>query len=88
MFVRVIPEPVIDEILFLIFLPIILSLVSTRRLLFISLGSIFFNPLSYEFAIEFFIAFAIYLISLISIGGPNVSVASNRNPPTYIILDS
>ena len=55
MFVRVIPEPVIDEIPILIFLPIILSPASTRRLLFNSSGSPFFNFFSSEFAAEFII---------------------------------
>ena len=43
LFVRVIPKPVIYEIPVLMFLPIILNPVSTRRLLLHSLGFISFN---------------------------------------------
>ena len=52
MFVRVIPEPIIEEISFLIVLPIILSPASTRRLLFNSLGPAFCNSFLNEFATE------------------------------------
>ena len=55
MFVRVIPEPIIEEISFLIILPIILSPASTRRLLFNSLGPAFCNSFLNEFATEFII---------------------------------
>ena len=41
--------------LFKFFLPIILSPISTRRLLFNSSGSVFFNSFLYAFAIEFII---------------------------------
>ena len=51
LFARVIPEPVFHEIHFLIVLPIIWSPLSTSRLLFISLGSVFFNYFAYEFAV-------------------------------------
>ena len=76
------------KIFFLIFLSIILGPVSSRRLLFISLGSAFFNSSLYELTIEFYIEFTINFISVIGIGGPNILVASNRNPPACIILYS
>ena len=44
LFVKVIPEPLIDEIPLLIFLPIISRHVSRQNLLSISLGSLFINP--------------------------------------------
>ena len=52
LFVSIIPEPILDESPFTNFLPIILSFVSTTRLSFNSLESIFFNPFSYKFDIE------------------------------------
>ena len=45
LFVKVIPEPLIDEIPFLIFLPIISRHVSGQNLLSISLGSFLINLL-------------------------------------------
>ena len=53
MFVSVSPERSSVEIFFLFFLPIILSLASTRRLL-IPLGSIFFNSLRFIVFIYFY----------------------------------
>ena len=77
LFVRVIPEPVFDEIPFLTFLPIILSLAFTRISLFNFLVPVFFN----SFLTEFIIGFANYVISG-SIGGPN------RNLPNCTILEN
>ena len=64
LFVRIIPEPVIDEVPLLTFLQVILSPVFTRRLSFNFLIPVFFNSLPYEFFIEF----ANDIISLIGIG--------------------
>ena len=69
---------------FLIFLPIILSLVSTRRVLSISLGSLFLNSVPYEFFIEF----ANSIISLTGIDEPIILGGPNRYPPNYTILDN
>ena len=83
MFVRVDPEPVIDEIHFLNFLPILLTPVPAR-LLFISLESLFSNFCPYDFANE----------PIILNGGNNKNglVASTAlgiiNPPDYIVLDN
>ena len=88
MLFRVVPEPVIDEISFSVILPTISSPLSIRRFLFTSLGSVFFNYFPYELSIGFFIEFATEFISLIGIGGPNILVASNRNPSKCIILDN
>ena len=74
LFVRAIPQPVIDEIRFLILLPIILSPVSTKRLLSISLGSLFFN----FFPNKFFLEFGDDITFLI--GESNILSSSNRNP--------
>ena len=60
---------------------IILSPVSKKCLLSISLGSLLFNSLLNEFLIEF----ADYIISLI--GEPKISLGPNRNPPNSTILD-
>ena len=72
MFVRVIPEHVVDEISFLIFLLVILNRACTRISSFIFLVTVFFNSFLKEFVIEF----ANDLISLI--GG---IVGPNRNRP-------
>ena len=81
---RVIPELLIDEIPFLIFLPILSSRVSTRRLLSISIGSLFFNSFPYEFANEF----------IVQNGGndksglvPSIALGA-MNPPDCIILEN
>ena len=58
LYVRVITKPVIDEIPFYIFFPVIVSPVSSKTLLSISLGSLFI----YSFPNKFFIKFADDLI--------------------------
>ena len=79
MFVRVVPKPVIDEILFSIFLRIILRLASKRISLFNYLVPVFFNSFLNECLIEF----ANDVISLIGcIDQPN------RNPLDCTILDN
>ena len=72
------------KFLFLIYLPIILSPLSTRRLLSISLGSLFFNSFPYEFFIEL----ANDIISLIRMVEPNILGGPNRNSPNFTILDN
>ena len=72
---RVIREPVVDEIPFLIFLPIILSPASSRISAVNFLVPVFFNC----FTNEFIIGFANDVISG-STGGPN------RNHPNCTIL--
>ena len=80
LFVRLIPEPVT---LLELFLPIILSPVSTKRLVSSSLGALFFNSFTNEFFIEFPGDDIISLITEANIlGGPN------RNPPKCTILDN
>ena len=74
LFVRVIHKPIIDEILFLIFLPIILSAASTRISLFNCLVPVLFNYF-------LTIIFAIIVISLIGVigepGSPNCTLLDN-----------
>ena len=80
LFVRLIPEPVT---LLKLFLPIILSPVSTKRLVSSSLGALFFNSFTNEFFIEFPGDDIISLIIEANIlGGPN------RYPPKCTILDN
>ena len=63
------------------FSPLVLGLVSTRKLLFNFLRSAFFNIFAYEFAIEFII--------LTDGDKPNISSVSGiRNLPYRIILGS
>ena len=80
LFLKVIPDAVINEIPVLIFLPIIWSLVSRKSLLSIYLQSLFFN----SFANEFFIEFTDNIISLS--GDLNILVRPNRNRPNCTIL--
>ena len=49
MFVRGIPEPAIDEIPFLIYLPIIINIASAKISLFNFLADIFFDSFATEF---------------------------------------
>ena len=79
MFIRVIPKPVIDEFSFLLFLPIILSLASTRISLFNLLVYVFFNSFTNEFVIEFA---GDHIIS------SNILGVANRSPPNCTILDN
>ena len=73
MFVRVIPKPVIDEIPFLIFLPIILSPASTK----ISLFEVF-----YSFAANLTNNINPWVSKL------KTSGRLNKSPPDFIILDN
>ena len=84
MFVRVIPEPVIDEIPFLIFLPIILSPTSTRISLFNFLEPIFFDV----FAIEFINGISSLAGRLNKSGEINSLGGININPPDRTISDN
>ena len=78
MLVTVIPEHVTYEITFLIFL----SSVSSRRLLSISLGSLFFNSFPYGFAIEHIILNRENNKSRLFVSNPLGII----NPPDCIIL--
>ena len=83
MFLRVIPEPEIDEFRFLIFLSIKLSLAFTKVSLFNFLASIFFD----SFAIELTNGISLLVISntsskINSLGGLNI------NPPDRKILEN
>ena len=85
LFVRVIPESLIDEISFSIFLQIVLSPASTRISSFNFSVPIFFNYFLNKFLIEF----ANDVISLIGVGKPNIwGGRPNRNPPNYTVLDN
>ena len=75
----VIPETLLDEILFLIFLPIILSPASTR-------WSLFYNLYPFIFLSEFIIGFS-------SIGGPNrnppnCTILDNRVFEKLVLADN
>ena len=85
-FVRAIPEPEIDEIPFLIFLPSRLSPASTRMSLFIFLAPRFF----YSFAIEFSNESNPLNCALgrsYILDEPNILGGPNRNPPDCTISD-
>ena len=81
LFVRVVPEPAIDEIPCLIYVPFKLSPASTRISLFIFLASIFFDSFAIEFANE-----KAPLIG--SIGRSDIPDEENRNCPNCKILDN
>ena len=84
LFDRVIPEPEIDEIPLLIFLPSKLSPVSTRISYCICLATIFFYSFTNEFANEK--SYLIVVISGLSVE-PSKDILGSINAPECTILD-
>ena len=84
LFGRVIPEPEIDEIPLLIFLPSKLSPVSTRISNCICLATIFFYSFTNEFANEK--SYLIVVISGLSVE-PSKDILGSINAPECTILD-
>ena len=82
-FIRVIPEPVTDELQLLIFLPIILIPASTRISLFNFSVPVIFNSFANELMLTNDVIFLIGVI-----GRPKISRETNRNYPNCIILEN
>ena len=82
-FIRVIPEPVTDELQLLIFLPIILIPASSRISLFNFSVPVIFNSFANELMLTNDVIFLIGVI-----GRPKISSETNRNYPNCIILEN
>ena len=87
MFVRVIPEPEIDKITFLIFLPITLNTSSTKMSLFDFLVPIFFNSFAIEFTNDISPLVGRLNTSgrINSLGGPNLNSPNCTNLETEFL---
>ena len=81
--IKVIPEPVTDELQLLIFLPIILIPASTRISLFNFSVPVIFNSFANELMLTNDVIFLVGVI-----GRPNTSSETNRNYPNCIILEN
>ena len=82
-FIRVIPEPVTDELQLIIFLPIILIPASSRISLFNFSVPVIFNSFANELMLTNDVIFLIGVI-----GRPKISSETNRNYPNCIILEN
>ena len=81
--IKVIPEPVTDELQLLIFLPITLIPASTRISLFNFSVPVIFNSFANELMLTNDVIFLIGVI-----GRPNTSIETNRNYPNWKILEN